>query len=45
MMQPTRTAAPAAETPRDLFDLLLAARDPETGEGFSPTNCATRWPR
>lgn len=30
-----RLAAPAAETPRDLFDLLLAARDPETGEGFS----------
>ena len=35
MMQP-RLAAPAADTPRDLFDLLLAARDPETGEGFSP---------
>ncbi len=31
-----RLAAPAAETPRDLFDLLLAARDPDTGEGFSP---------
>ena len=31
-----RLAAPAADTPRDLFDLLLAARDPETGEGFSP---------
>ncbi|HET7881457.1 MAG TPA: cytochrome P450 [Acetobacteraceae bacterium] len=31
----TRLAAPAAETPRDLFDLLRAARDPETGEGFS----------
>jgi unspecific monooxygenase len=24
------------ETPRDLFDLLRAARDPETGAGFSP---------
>ena len=35
MMHP-RLAAPAADTPRDLFDLLLAARDPETGEGFSP---------
>src|SRR5215218_8414542 len=22
--------------PRDLFDLLMAARDPETGQGFSP---------
>jgi cytochrome P450 len=31
----TRLAAPIADTPRDLFDLLLAARDPETGEGFS----------
>ena len=30
-----RLAAPASETPRDLFDLLLAARDPETGVGFS----------
>jgi cytochrome P450 len=25
----------AADGPRDLFDLLRAARDPETGEGFS----------
>jgi cytochrome P450 len=32
----TRLAEPATETPRDLFDLLLAARDPETGTGFSP---------
>jgi cytochrome P450 len=32
-----RQAEPPAETPRDLFDLLLAARDPESGEGFSPT--------
>jgi cytochrome P450 len=31
-----RIAEPAADTPRDLFDLLLAARDPETGHGFSP---------
>src|SRR5262249_29681184 len=32
----TRLAAPIADAPRDLFDLLLAARDPETGERFSP---------
>jgi cytochrome P450 len=32
----TRLAEPAADPPRDLFDLLLAARDPETGKGFSP---------
>jgi unspecific monooxygenase len=31
-----RLATPAADTPRDLFDLLLAARDPETDAGFSP---------
>jgi unspecific monooxygenase len=30
-----RLAAPPSNTPRDLFDLLLAARDPETGQGFS----------
>ncbi|MBN9510785.1 MAG: cytochrome P450 [Alphaproteobacteria bacterium] len=30
-----RTATPAAEGPRDLFDLMRAARDPETGAGFS----------
>jgi unspecific monooxygenase len=31
-----RLRAPAAaDGPRDLFDLLLAARDPETGEAFS----------
>ncbi len=30
-----RQAAPPADAPRDLFDLLLAARDPESGEGFS----------
>ena len=32
----TRLRAPTADDkPRDLFDLLLAARDPETGEAFS----------
>ena len=31
-----RLAEPEVETPRDLFDLLRAARDPETGAGFSP---------
>jgi cytochrome P450 len=31
-----RLATPEPETPRDLFDLLRAARDPETGTGFSP---------
>jgi cytochrome P450 len=30
-----RAAAPAADTPRDLFDLLRAARDPENGQGFT----------
>lgn len=30
-----RLRAPASDTPRDLFDLLVAARDPETGKGFS----------
>lgn len=30
-----RAAAPADGKARDLFDLLLHARDPETGEGFS----------
>ena len=34
MMQ-ARTAAPAADAPRDLFDLLRAARDPDTGAAFS----------
>lgn len=29
-----RTARPAEDGPRDLFDMLAAARDPETGEGF-----------
>ena len=31
-----RLAEPQPETPRDLFDLLRAARDPDTGAGFSP---------
>jgi cytochrome P450 len=31
-----RLREPQPETPRDLFDLLRAARDPETGAGFSP---------
>jgi len=30
-----RLKAPPSEKPRDLFDMLLAARDPETGAGFS----------
>jgi cytochrome P450 len=29
-----RLAAAASETPRDLFDLLVAGRDPETGAAF-----------
>ena len=32
----SRLDEPEPETPRDLFDLLRAARDPETGAGFSP---------
>ena len=31
----TRMAAPTTDTPRDLFDLLRAARDPDTGAAFS----------
>jgi cytochrome P450 len=31
----TRQAAPPSEAPRDLFDLLVAARDPETGAAFT----------
>jgi cytochrome P450 len=30
-----RMQAPASDAPRDLFDLLRAARDPETGAGFT----------
>jgi cytochrome P450 len=30
-----RFAAPPSETPRDLFDLLVAARDPQTGAAFT----------
>jgi unspecific monooxygenase len=30
-----RQAAPQGDAPRDLFDLLRAARDPDSGEGFS----------
>ena len=30
-----RAGLPAREGPRDLFDMLAAARDPETGEGFT----------
>jgi cytochrome P450 len=30
-----RLAAPASDTARDLFDLLIAAHDPETGERFT----------
>jgi unspecific monooxygenase len=32
----SRLAEPEVPTPRDLFDLLRAARDPESGAGFSP---------
>ena len=31
-----RLREPQPDAPRDLFDLLRAARDPETGEAFSP---------
>ena len=31
-----RAATPPADPPRDLFDVLVAARDPETGHGFTP---------
>ncbi|HEX5326804.1 MAG TPA: cytochrome P450 [Acetobacteraceae bacterium] len=34
IMRARRQAPPAADA-RDLFDLLMAARDPETGRGFS----------
>jgi cytochrome P450 len=32
----TRPEAPAEHAARDLFDLLKAARDPDSGRGFSP---------
>jgi cytochrome P450 len=35
MMQERATSPNPDEAPRDLFDLLTAARDPETGAGFS----------
>ena len=31
-----RAATPPSDPPRDLFDVLVAARDPETGHGFTP---------
>ena len=31
----SRLHAPPGDNPRDLFDMLLAARDPETGKAFS----------
>ncbi len=31
----TRARMPASDGPRDLFDMLVGARDPETGEGFT----------
>ncbi|MDR3466222.1 MAG: cytochrome P450 [Xanthobacteraceae bacterium] len=33
-----RAVARADQAPRDLFDLMVAARDPETGEAFSDDN-------
>jgi cytochrome P450 len=36
MMQERETSAHDDEKPRDLFDLLRAARDPDSGAGFSP---------
>ena len=36
LMARRRQTGAAANQPRDLFDLLLAARDPETGQAFSP---------
>jgi cytochrome P450 len=37
MMHRRSGALTPDDTPRDLFDLLTAARDPETGAGFSPS--------
>jgi cytochrome P450 len=36
LMEARKRQGSAAEQPRDLFDVLLAARDPETGAAFSP---------
>jgi len=36
LMVRRRQAGTGVAQPRDLFDLLLAARDPETGQAFSP---------
>jgi len=37
MMQQRTSNPNPTDQPRDLLDLLIAARDPETGAGFSPT--------
>ena len=42
-----RGRTPPADPPRDLFDVLVAARDPRPGPASRPTSCATRsrpWP-
>ena len=44
MMQ-ARLRPPHVDAARDLFDLLIAARDPETGAGFTRDSCATKSPR
>ena len=36
MAERARRGPVPGEAPRDLFDLMRAARDPETGKGFSP---------
>jgi cytochrome P450 len=36
LMQVRRAAGSDAAAPRDLFDLMVAARDPETGQAFTP---------
>ena len=36
LMAERRRSGASADQPRDLFDLLLGARDPETGHAFSP---------
>jgi cytochrome P450 len=37
LMAERHRSGPSPEKPRDLFDLLLASRDPETGRAFSAT--------